>query len=66
MKDRIAFELFVGSGKEVLENIDRVGDDLDLGQGNCGSLSGYVPVNVGQPTIRIKEITVGGRGGKLE
>ncbi|MDD6916831.1 MAG: TldD/PmbA family protein [bacterium] len=56
----------IGSGKEVLENIDRVGDDLDLGQGNCGSLSGYVPVNVGQPTIRIKEITVGGRGGKLE
>ena len=56
----------IGSGKEVLENIDRVADDLDLGQGNCGSQSGMVPVNVGQPTIRIKEITVGGRGGKLE
>lgn len=56
----------IGSGKEVLENIDRVADDLDLGQGNCGSISGSVPVNVGQPTIRIREITVGGRGGKLE
>lgn len=56
----------IGSGKEVLMNIDRVADDVDLGQGNCGSVSGYVPVNVGQPTIRIKEITVGGRGGKLE
>lgn len=56
----------IGSGKEVLMNIDRVGNDCDLGQGNCGSLSGSVPVNVGQPTIRIKEITVGGRGGKLE
>ncbi len=56
----------IGSGKEVLENIDRVGNDLDLGQGNCGAASGSVPVNVGQPTIRIKEITVGGRGGKLE
>jgi TldD protein len=56
----------IGSGKEILMNIDRVGDDVDLGQGNCGSVSGSIPVNVGQPTIRIKEITVGGRGGKLE
>jgi TldD protein len=56
----------IGSGKEVLENIDRVGNDLALGQGNCGASSGSIPVNVGQPTIRIKEITVGGRGGKLE
>lgn len=56
----------IGSGKEVLMNIDRVGNDVDLGQGTCGSSSGMIPVNVGQPTIRIKEITVGGRGGKLE
>ena len=56
----------IGSGKEVLMSIDRVGDDVDLGQGVCGSVSGLIPVNVGQPTIRIKEITVGGRGGKLE
>jgi TldD protein len=56
----------IGSGKEVLMNIDRVADDVALGQGMCGSVSGSIPVNVGQPTIRIKEITVGGRGGKLE
>ncbi|MCI1245499.1 MAG: TldD/PmbA family protein [Bacilli bacterium] len=56
----------IGSGKEVLMNIDRVADDVALGQGMCGSLSGSIPVNVGQPTIRIKEITVGGRGGRLQ
>lgn len=56
----------IGRGDEILHNIDRVGNDVDLGQGNCGAASGSVPVNVGQPTIRIKEITVGGAGGKLE
>ncbi|MBO6286274.1 MAG: TldD/PmbA family protein [Bacilli bacterium] len=56
----------IGTGQEVLMQIDRVGNDLLLGQGNCGAASGSVPVNVGQPTIRLKEITVGGRGGKLE
>lgn len=56
----------IGTGQEVLMAIDRVGNDLALGQGNCGAASGSVPVNVGQPTIRLKEITVGGRGGKLE
>ena len=56
----------IGTGQEVLMQIDRVGNDLALGQGNCGASSGLIPVNVGQPTIRLKEITVGGRGGKLE
>lgn len=56
----------IGSGKEVLMNIDRIGNDLKLGQGICGASSGNIPVNVGQPTIRIRNITVGGRGGKLE
>ena len=56
----------IGTGQEVLMQIDRVGNDLELGQGNCGAASGSIPVNVGQPTIRLKSITVGGRGGKLE
>ena len=56
----------IGSGAEVLMNIDRVGNDVALGQGMCGSVSGSIPVNVGQPTIRIQNLTVGGRGGKLE
>ena len=51
----------IGKGNEVLLNIDRVGNDLKLAQGVCGSVSGGVPVDVGQPTIRVSEITVGGQ-----
>ncbi|MBR3058742.1 MAG: TldD/PmbA family protein [Clostridiales bacterium] len=51
----------IGKGNEVLMNIDRVGNDLKLSQGVCGSVSGNIPVDVGQPTIRVSEITVGGQ-----
>ena len=51
----------VGKGSEILMNIDMVGTDLDMGQGMCGSSSGSVPTNVGQPLIRVSAITVGGR-----
>ena len=51
----------VGKGSEVLHNIDMVGTDMDMGQGMCGSSSGSVPTNVGQPLIRVSTITVGGR-----
>ena len=53
----------IGTGAEVLEKIDMVGNNQTFGQGVCGSLSGMVPTNVGQPTIRIKALTVGGRKG---
>lgn len=56
----------IGSGKEILLNIDMVGNDLELSQGMCGSVSGSIPVDVGQPTIRLSEITVGGNGGELK
>ena len=51
----------VGKGSEIIQNIDMVGTDLDMGQGMCGSSSGSVPTNVGQPLIRVSGITVGGR-----
>ena len=56
----------IGKGEEVLKNIDMVANDLAFGQGMCGAASGSVRTNVGQPTIRISEITVGGRGGELK
>ena len=51
----------IGRGSEVLTKIDRVGKAVSHGQGMCGSISGSVPTNVGQPTIRISSLTVGGR-----
>ena len=44
-----------------LKDIDMVVQNLETGQGVCGSSSGSVPTDVGQPLIRVKEITVGGR-----
>ena len=54
----------IGNGLEVLNKIDMVGDNLLYGQGMCGSVSGSIPTNVGQPTIRVSSITVGGREGE--
>jgi len=51
----------IGKGLDVLKKIDMVGNNMDMGQGMCGSSSGSIPANVGQPTIRISSITVGGR-----
>ena len=55
----------IGKGNEILPKIDRVGSDLKLGQGMCGSVSGSIPTNVGQPTIRVSEMIIGGKGGAL-
>lgn len=51
----------VGKGSEIIQNIDMVGTKMDMGQGMCGSSSGSIPTNVGQPLIRVASITVGGR-----
>jgi TldD protein len=51
----------IGKGAEILPLIDKVGNNLAQAPGMCGSLSGAVPTNVGQPMIRVKEMTVGGR-----
>jgi len=51
----------IGNGGEVLKEIDMVGNNLGYGQGMCGSVSGSVPTNVGQPSIKIRNVLVGGR-----
>ncbi len=51
----------IGTGSQILQDIDMVGQNLARAQGMCGSSSGSVPTDVGQPLIRVKKITVGGR-----
>ena len=51
----------IGNGPEVLHKIDMVGDNLAHGQGMCGSVSGSIPANVGQPRVKIRDIVIGGR-----
>ena len=52
----------VGSGPEVLKRVSMIGNDmqLDSGVGTCGKEGQSVPVGVGQPTLRIDGLTVGG------
>ncbi|MDO4483053.1 MAG: TldD/PmbA family protein [Clostridia bacterium] len=50
----------IGRGSEVLMKIDRVGKNMRMGQGVCGSVSGSVNTNVGQPMIRVSSLVVGG------
>ena len=52
----------IGNGPEVMEKVTMVGNDLDLdhGVGVCGKDGQSVPVGVGQPTLKVAEIVVGG------
>jgi TldD protein len=51
----------IGKGHEVLQKISMIANDLELAAGMCGAASGWVPTTVGQPTLKIDVILVGGR-----
>ena len=55
----------IGDGATALKGIRAIGNDLKLdpGIGNCGKAGQWVPVGVGQPTLMIGGLTVGGSGG---
>lgn len=59
--DPVRGATLIGKGHEILPKISMVGKDLDLAAGICGASSGAVPVTVGQPTLKVDEILVGGR-----
>jgi len=52
----------IGNGPDALTRVSAIGDDmrLDAGVGVCGKEGQSVPVGVGQPTLRIDRLTVGG------
>ena len=54
----------IGNGPEVMGRVSMIGNDLKLddGVGTCGKEGQEVPVGVGQPTLRIEALTVGGTG----
>ena len=54
----------IGNGPDVLKRVSMLGNDLqlDTGVGTCGKEGQSVPVGVGQPTMLIDELTVGGTG----
>src|SRR5690348_596390 len=58
--------MLIGNGPTDLHRVTMVGNDLtlDTGIGTCGKNGQGVPVGVGQPTLRIDRITVGGTGGR--
>ena len=52
----------IGNGPDILKRVSMIGNDmrLDSGIGVCGKEGQSVPVGVGQPTLRIEDVTVGG------
>ena len=56
--------MLIGNGPESMRRISMVGNDmkLDTGVGMCGKGGQSVPVGVGQPHLRMDQVTVGGTG----
>ena len=61
-KRQVKGATIIGNGPDILKQVSMVGNDLSLdsGVGTCGKDGQSVPVGVGQPTLKIDNIVVGG------
>lgn len=50
----------IGTGGDILQKVEQVGNDYELGQGFCYAGSGAIYIGAGQPTVKVSEMTVGG------
>ena len=51
----------IGTGIETIGRITKVGNELKLAPGTCGSVSGSIPTTVGQPAVLVSKLVIGGR-----
>ncbi|MDF1882052.1 TldD/PmbA family protein [Sulfurimonas sp. MAG313] len=61
LTDCVKGATLIGRGEEIMQHISMVGTDIDYSAGTCGSVSGGIPVTVGQPPIKVDKILVGGK-----
>ncbi|MBQ6324387.1 MAG: TldD/PmbA family protein [Bacilli bacterium] len=61
LKEYLKGITLIGNSKDILNNVEMVSDDLKISAGYCGSKSGMIPVTIGQPTIKVSKILVGGK-----
>ncbi|MGH2403828.1 MAG: TldD/PmbA family protein, partial [bacterium] len=60
VEEAVRGAMLVGKGPDTIKRVVAVADDLAMGVGMCGSLSGSIPVEVGQPHVLVSELVVGG------
>lgn len=61
IEEQVKGASLIGTGIETLKRITKVGSELKLSPGTCGSVSGMIPVTVGQPPLLVSKLTVGGK-----
>jgi TldD protein len=61
IEEQVKGASLIGTGIETLGRIVKVGSELKLSPGTCGSVSGMIPVTVGQPPLLVSKLTVGGK-----